>query len=202
MKSVLIAAVLASAGALAQSPLPSCAQSCALNILASSGCGSTDVACVCKSKVFVEGYTSCVTKACSSEDAAKAEQYGVQLCGSAGVSVGGEAPATEAPAASSEAPSAPSTPTEAPSAPSAPAVPSAPEAPSAPSAPSPPYPPKPSEEVPPVVPPESKPAEVPTAPATPATPTAVVPTAGAGIVQVSNAVILSVGLSMMLVLLN
>ncbi|RSM01850.1 hypothetical protein CDV31_011200 [Fusarium ambrosium] len=198
MKSVLIAAALASAGALAQSPLPQCAQSCALNILASSGCGSTDVACVCKSKVFVEGYTSCVAKACDAKDAAAAEQYGVQLCGSAGVtfSGGGGAPATEAPPASSEAPEAPSAPTEAPSVPSAPAAPSAPEAPSAP------YPPKPSEEVPPVVPPESEPAGVPTAPATPATPTAVVPTAGAGIVQVSNAVMLSVGLSMMLVLLN
>ncbi|KAH7268696.1 hypothetical protein MRS44_011033 [Fusarium solani] len=199
MKSVLTAAVLASAGALAQSPLPSCAQTCALNILASSGCAATDVACVCKSKVFVEGYTTCVTKDCSPEDAAKAEQYGVQLCGSAGVSVSGEAPATEAPAVSSEAPEAPSTPTEAPSAPSAPAAPSTPEAPTAPSAPAPPYPPKPSKEIPPVIPSESKPAEV---PATPATPTAALPTAGAGIVQVSNAVILSVGLSMMLVLLN
>ncbi|KAI8665576.1 hypothetical protein LRP88_03921 [Fusarium phalaenopsidis] len=192
MKSVLITAVLASAGALAQSPLPACAQTCALNILASSGCASTDVACVCKSNVFVEGYTSCVTKACSPEDAAKAEQYGVQLCGSAGVSVSGEAPATEAPAVSSEAP-------EAPSAPSAPAAPSAPEAPTTPSAPAPPYPPKPSKEVPPIVPSESKAAEV---PATPATPTPVVPTAGAGIVQVSNTFILSVGLSMILVLLN
>ncbi|KAI8664506.1 CFEM domain-containing protein [Fusarium keratoplasticum] len=199
MKSVIITAVLASAGALAQSPLPACAQSCALSILASSGCASTDVACVCKSTVFVAGYTSCVTKACSAEDAAKAEQYGVQLCGSAGVSVSGEAPATEAPAVSSEAPEAPSAPTEAPSAPSAPAAPSAPEAPTAPSAPAPPYPPKPSEEVPPVVPTESKPTEV---PATPATPTPVIPTAGAGMVQVSNAIILSVGLSMMLVLLN
>ncbi|UPK92254.1 hypothetical protein LCI18_003189 [Fusarium solani-melongenae] len=170
MKSALIAAVLASAGALAQSGLPSCAQSCALSILASSGCGSTDVACVCKSKVFVEGYSSCVAKACTAEDAAKAEEYGVQLCGSAGVSVGGEAPATEAPAVSSEAPEAPSAPAEVPSAPSAPAIPT-----------------------------ESKAAEV---PATPATPTAVVPTAGAGIVQVSNAVIFSVGLSMMLALLN
>ncbi|WAO92186.1 CFEM domain-containing protein [Fusarium falciforme] len=199
MKSVLIAAVLASAGTLAQSPLPSCAQTCALNALSSSGCGSTDVACVCKSTAFVEGYTSCVATSCSAEDAAKAEQYGVQLCGSAGVSVSGEAPATEAPAVSSEAPVAPSTPTEAPSAPSAPTAPSTPEAPTAPSAPAPPHPPKPSEKVPPVVPTESKPAEV---PATPATPTAPLPTAGAGIVQVSNAVLLSVGLSMMLVLLN
>ncbi|KAJ4188882.1 hypothetical protein NW755_006378 [Fusarium falciforme] len=175
MKSVLITAVLASAGALAQSSLPA---------------------------TFIASYNSCVATSCSAEDAAKAVQYGVQLCGSAGVSVSGEAPATEAPAASSEAPEAPSAPTEAPSAPSAPAAPatpSAPEAPTAPSAPAPPYPPKPSKEVPPVVPSVSKPAEV---PATPATPTAVAPTAGAGMVQVSNAIILSVGLSMMLVLLN
>ncbi|KAJ4168582.1 hypothetical protein NW754_010500 [Fusarium falciforme] len=168
MKSVLITAVLASAGALAQSSLPA---------------------------TFIASYNSCVATSCSAEDAAKAVQYGVQLCGSAGVSVSGEAPATEAPAASSEAPEAPS----APSAPAAPATPSAPEAPTAPSAPAPPYPPKPSKEVPPVVPSVSKPAEV---PATPATPTAVAPTAGAGMVQVSNAIILSVGLSMMLVLLN
>ncbi|KAM6530294.1 hypothetical protein FALCPG4_008420 [Fusarium falciforme] len=199
MKSVLITAVLASAGALAQSSLPACAQTCALDSLASSGCSSTDIACVCKSRAFIESYTSCVATSCNAEDAAKAAQFGVQQCGSAGVSVSGEAPATEAPAVSSEAPEAPSAPTEAPSAPSAPATPSAPEAPTAPSAPAPPYPPKPSEEVPPVVPSVSKPAEV---PATPATPTAVAPTAGAGMVQVSNAIILSVGLSMMLVLLN
>ncbi|KAM5359295.1 hypothetical protein ACJZ2D_014596 [Fusarium nematophilum] len=189
MKTLALIVALASASVVAQAPIAPCAQTCALDILSKSGCASTDVACVCKSQVFVTGYTSCIDNACDAKDAAAAKQYGVQLCGSAGVSVGAPS-ATEAPY-----------PTGAPSAPSAPVAPSAPTTPAPPVVPTTPVPPAPQKPttpappVPPVVSTESQPGVV--------TPTAVVPTAGAGMVQGFNAALISVGLSfIILVLMN
>jgi len=82
--------------------LPTCAESCALNAISSTGCAVTDFHCICTASSFLAGVESCISTACSAADQEATLQYAEQLCGSVGVTITPpSAPATSAPAAAS-----------------------------------------------------------------------------------------------------
>ncbi|KAI9769613.1 MAG: hypothetical protein M1839_003615 [Geoglossum umbratile] len=63
-------AVLAGSGVMAQdlSALPTCAQSCAISGISSTGCGITDLKCICSAQAFLTSVGTCTTAACSAAD--------------------------------------------------------------------------------------------------------------------------------------
>ncbi|KIW95762.1 uncharacterized protein Z519_02826 [Cladophialophora bantiana CBS 173.52] len=69
------------------SGLPTCAVTCALNAISSTGCSATDAACVCQASSFLTGVYSCISTACNASDIAATLQFAEQYCGSAGVSI-------------------------------------------------------------------------------------------------------------------
>ncbi|OQV07605.1 CFEM domain-containing protein isoform 1 [Cladophialophora immunda] len=52
------------------STLPTCAVSCALNAISSTGCATTDAACICQASSFLSGVYSCISTACNATDIA------------------------------------------------------------------------------------------------------------------------------------
>lgn len=91
MKSVLVAITGLAAFAAAQS-LPQCAQTCANNMVAADkseelGCDTGDLSCLCVNQNFVYGIRDCSAAICNREDAAKAVQYGIEICKNAGVQI-------------------------------------------------------------------------------------------------------------------
>ncbi|OQV07606.1 CFEM domain-containing protein isoform 3 [Cladophialophora immunda] len=69
------------------STLPTCAVSCALNAISSTGCATTDAACICQASSFLSGVYSCISTACNATDIAATLQFAETFCGQAGVSI-------------------------------------------------------------------------------------------------------------------
>lgn len=120
MKAVLALAAslsLASASILPRQldQIPQCALSCALGSLQSTGCQTTDFACICQANAFVSSLVPCVQGGCSQAEFDATVEAARSLCDSAGVTLsiptGAPETSTSAPATSSE--SAPTTETEA-----------------------------------------------------------------------------------------
>lgn len=57
-----------------------CALPCVLNPTNLFGCSADDNACLCKSSDYVAETTDCIAKACTSDDAAKADSLAQGLC--------------------------------------------------------------------------------------------------------------------------
>lgn len=67
--------------------LPTCALNCAVKSLGSSGCPTTDIACICKATAFVTSLVPCVQGACSAAEFEATVQAAQGLCQQAGVSL-------------------------------------------------------------------------------------------------------------------
>lgn len=119
MKAVLaLAASLSVASASVLLPrqldqIPQCALQCALGSLQSTGCETTDFACICTASAFVNGLVPCVQDACTDAEFDRTLQAAQGLCSAAGVTLSVPAGATETSAPASS--SAPASTTEAPS---------------------------------------------------------------------------------------
>ncbi|VUC20054.1 unnamed protein product [Clonostachys rosea] len=110
-------AILATIGAFATlaiaqdiSGLPQCGQICATSMWGAAkaeelGCSANDLACLCKNKNFLFGIRDCSAATCSSDDARKMVEFGLQACRDVGVQItdGGSQSGTSAtnPSASS-----------------------------------------------------------------------------------------------------
>jgi len=88
------------------SGLPTCAETCALNSIAATGCAVTDTHCICTATSFLSGVATCITTACSPADQAATLQFAQSYCLSANVTITlpGSAPATSAASMVSSAP--------------------------------------------------------------------------------------------------
>ncbi|KAF3942078.1 hypothetical protein ABW19_dt0203501 [Dactylella cylindrospora] len=84
--------------------LPSCALTCALSSIGTSGCDTTDIACICSATAFVTALVPCVQAACSAAEYEQTVQAASGLCSAAGVtlSIPTATGSTSAPASSSE----------------------------------------------------------------------------------------------------
>jgi len=89
MKASVILSVVASAAlATAQlSNIPSCALSCAISSIGSSGCSETDIKCVCQAKSFITSITTCVQGACTPAELQQTMTAAQGLCQSVGVTL-------------------------------------------------------------------------------------------------------------------
>ncbi|KAF3309151.1 hypothetical protein TWF173_011383 [Orbilia oligospora] len=67
--------------------IPSCALQCALGSLQSTGCPTTDFACICRASAFVSSLIPCVQAGCSEAEIASTIQAASGLCEGAGVSL-------------------------------------------------------------------------------------------------------------------
>ncbi|MCJ1357548.1 MAG: hypothetical protein MMC33_007544 [Icmadophila ericetorum] len=67
--------------------LPTCAQTPTLTGIASTGCGATDIQCVCKDQSFLNSLLPVLEKACDPSDVAKAVAFAEQLCAESGVTI-------------------------------------------------------------------------------------------------------------------
>jgi len=112
MKAVLALAAslsLASASILPRQldQIPPCALSCALGSLQSTGCQTTDFACICQASAFVSSLLPCVQTGCSEAEIGNTVAAAQSLCAGAGVTLSIPTGATETsasvPATSSEA---------------------------------------------------------------------------------------------------
>ncbi|KAK6511437.1 hypothetical protein TWF481_000354 [Arthrobotrys musiformis] len=122
MKAVLALAAslsLASASILPRQldQIPQCALSCALGSLQSTGCPTTDFACICKASAFVESLIPCVQAGCSQSEIEATVAAASSLCSGAGVSLSipplGTSTPTSAAEETSSAPAATTTEAEA-----------------------------------------------------------------------------------------
>jgi len=89
--------------------IPQCALGCAVSSLGSTGCPTTDIACICSATAFLQALTPCVQAACTPQEFAATIEAAQQLCAAAGVTLSIPGP-TSTPA--EETPT--ETPTEAP----------------------------------------------------------------------------------------
>jgi len=104
--SVAIVALAATAVSAQLSAIPQCALTCAISSLGSTGCGQTDIKCICTATSFIAALTPCVQAACSAADLAKTITAAEGLCLQAGVTLSiptAGATSTTAAASSSEA---------------------------------------------------------------------------------------------------
>ncbi|KAI0826175.1 hypothetical protein BC629DRAFT_55286 [Irpex lacteus] len=87
--ALLVAASTVSAASLQarQDSYPSCALPCVLNPTNLFGCSADDNACLCKSSDYVAETTDCIAKACTADDAAKADSLAQGLCKAVGVTL-------------------------------------------------------------------------------------------------------------------
>jgi len=69
------------------SSLPTCAVSCAVNAIGSTGCAVTDALCICQATSFLSGVQTCISTACNATDQAATLQFALQFCSSAGVTI-------------------------------------------------------------------------------------------------------------------
>ncbi|KAF3105617.1 hypothetical protein TWF102_001411 [Orbilia oligospora] len=67
--------------------IPQCALQCALGSLQSTGCQTTDFACICRASAFVSSLIPCVQAGCSETEIAATIQAASGLCEAAGVSL-------------------------------------------------------------------------------------------------------------------
>uniref|UniRef100_A0A8H7NKW8 CFEM domain-containing protein n=1 Tax=Bionectria ochroleuca TaxID=29856 RepID=A0A8H7NKW8_BIOOC len=113
MKSILATIGAFATLALAQdiSGLPQCGQICATSMWGAAkaeelGCSANDLVCLCKNKNFLFGIRDCSAATCSSDDARKMVEFGLQACRDVGVQItdGGNQSGTSAanPSASSD----------------------------------------------------------------------------------------------------
>ncbi|KAH9825487.1 GPI anchored CFEM domain protein [Teratosphaeria destructans] len=87
MQRVVFVAVFA-AGAYSQiSAFPSCALPPAISAVGTSGCSTTDYACICSNQAFASSLYSQIEAACSASDVQKAVSAAETLCSQAGVSI-------------------------------------------------------------------------------------------------------------------
>ncbi|KAK6362682.1 hypothetical protein TWF730_000138 [Orbilia blumenaviensis] len=102
MKTSGILAVAAGA-ALAAAQLdqiPTCALTCAISSIGSSGCQQTDISCICSASTFLTGILSCIQGSCTEAEVAQTLKAAQGLCASAGVTItlpGTPEPTTAAP---------------------------------------------------------------------------------------------------------
>ncbi|KAK6357667.1 hypothetical protein TWF718_001974 [Orbilia javanica] len=101
MKTSGILAVAAGA-ALAAAQLdkiPTCALTCAITAIGSSGCGQTDIACICSANTFLTGILSCIEGTCTPAEIEQTLGAAQVLCANAGVTITipGSEPTTAAP---------------------------------------------------------------------------------------------------------
>jgi len=66
---------------------PTCALGCAISSLPSTGCGQTDIACICGASAFLAGLTPCVQAQCTPQEFQTTIEAARQLCLSAGVTL-------------------------------------------------------------------------------------------------------------------
>ncbi|KAK6340721.1 hypothetical protein TWF696_009045 [Orbilia brochopaga] len=124
MKAATVLAVAASLSAASATLLPrqledipQCALGCAVSSLGSSGCPTSDIACICKAEKFVESLIPCVQGACDAAQFEATKEGAKKLCKSAGVDLvipdvsgsasSGAASSTGAPSSSSAGTAAP-----------------------------------------------------------------------------------------------
>lgn len=102
--SAIIAAAAGAALAVAQlDQIPTCALSCAITSIGSSGCAQTDIACICSASSFLTGILTCIQGSCTAAEIEQTLGAAQVLCAGAGVTItlpGGE-PSTTAPPPSS-----------------------------------------------------------------------------------------------------
>ncbi|KAL2429551.1 hypothetical protein ABEF95_006727 [Exophiala dermatitidis] len=84
--------------------LPQCAQSPILNAISSSGCGLTDIACICKNDDFVSGLVKLIPTLCNTQEVQETIDFAKNLCSAYGVTV--NVPDATALASSATAPAA------------------------------------------------------------------------------------------------
>ncbi|KAF3916514.1 hypothetical protein ABW20_dc0101378 [Dactylellina cionopaga] len=89
--------------------IPPCALTCAISQIGTSGCGQTDIACICKAQTFLTGIVACISApgACNPAQIDQTVKAAQVLCASAGVTItppGGAESTTEAPPSTTEAP--------------------------------------------------------------------------------------------------
>ncbi|KAF2770700.1 hypothetical protein EJ03DRAFT_335413 [Teratosphaeria nubilosa] len=97
MQRVVLVAAFA-VGAYSQiSAFPSCALPPAISAVGTTGCSTTDYACICSNQAFASSLYSQIEAACSASDVQKAVSAAETLCSQAGV------PITLAPGASTSA---------------------------------------------------------------------------------------------------
>ncbi|EHY53242.1 hypothetical protein HRR83_005913 [Exophiala dermatitidis] len=109
MKSFTVASVAALAlavPAFAQdiTSLPQCAQSPILNAISSSGCGLTDIECICKNDDFVSGLVKLIPTLCNTQEVQETIDFAKNLCSAYGVTI--NVPDATALASSATAPAA------------------------------------------------------------------------------------------------
>ncbi|PTB36093.1 hypothetical protein M441DRAFT_283243 [Trichoderma asperellum CBS 433.97] len=68
--NIIISTFLRSSSILAQSlpGLPTCAQTCALDAMAATGCAVTDAKCICADTSFITAITPCILATCNASD--------------------------------------------------------------------------------------------------------------------------------------
>lgn len=93
--------------------IPTCALSCAINSLDSTGCDSTDIKCICEADVSLANLARCLIGPCSSSDQAATIWAFEALCREYGVTIGAPQP-TQALSAQTESMQAELQPTERP----------------------------------------------------------------------------------------
>lgn len=89
MKTSAILAV-ATGAALAAAQLdqiPTCALSCAITSIGSSGCQQTDISCICQASTFLTGILSCIQGSCSEAEIGQTLRAAQVLCAQAGVTI-------------------------------------------------------------------------------------------------------------------
>ncbi|KAF3911140.1 hypothetical protein AA313_de0207731 [Arthrobotrys entomopaga] len=104
--SVVAGAALASAQL---DKLPTCALTCAISSIGTSGCAQTDIACICKASSFLTGILSCIQApgGCTPAEVDQTVQAASVLCAQAGVTItppGGAGPTTTAQETTTAAP--------------------------------------------------------------------------------------------------
>ncbi|KAF3941167.1 hypothetical protein ABW19_dt0207260 [Dactylella cylindrospora] len=67
--------------------LPSCALTCALSSLGSTGCDTTDIACICGASEFIDSLVPCVESACTTSEYETTIEAASGLCLAAGVTL-------------------------------------------------------------------------------------------------------------------
>ncbi|KIW10763.1 hypothetical protein PV08_10062 [Exophiala spinifera] len=67
--------------------LPVCAQSPILTAFSASGCGLTDIACVCNNTEFINGLVQLIPSVCTAAEVTATIDFAVSLCASYGVTL-------------------------------------------------------------------------------------------------------------------
>lgn len=67
--------------------IPTCALSCAITSIGSSGCGQTEIACICQASSFLTGILSCIQGTCTPAEIEQTLGAAQVLCAQAGVTI-------------------------------------------------------------------------------------------------------------------